>query len=193
MKGQIRPESAFGSLLTRLAEESDIIVEIGTFFGNGSTLCLWKGLKRPEQRLITFEVDAAKITIAKAFYPAEKRIEFVHGTIVRPEEFQEFRHPNPDAIGFYAPEKAATASAPYRLDAVPEKIGLLVLDGGDWCAEVEMAKLINRTTIIALDDTNPEKSPKNDRNRKFLMGLETWQIVADDLHDRNGYTVARRR
>lgn len=192
--GQILPESEFGKLLTKLAKESEVTCEIGTWFGNGSTLCLYRGMTRPEQRLVTFEVDLTKVMIARNFLKNDPRIEFVHGTIVRSDEFQPFEHPDPKAERFYWPEFSATANAPYRFDAVPEKIDLLVLDGGDWCSEVEFEKLIDRTKVLAMDDTNPSKTPKNSRNRETVLSQpEAWEVVADNQNDRNGYTVARRK
>lgn len=150
-------------------------------------------MTRPDQRLVTFEVDPAKITIARSLLKNDPRIHFVHGTIVLASEFLPLE-PGTTGGQFHGGEYSANAAAPYRFDAVPDEIDLLVLDGGNWCSEVEFNKLIDRTKVVALDDSNREKSSKNWRNREFLLRHpETWEVIADDMEDRNGWIVARRR
>ena len=75
-KGQILPGSPFGDMLTSLAKRSEVIVEIGTWHGLGSTLCLSKGLVRDSQRMWTFEADKRVSAEAKGYY-TDPRIEFV--------------------------------------------------------------------------------------------------------------------
>lgn len=191
-QGQILPGSEFGNLLTRLATEAEVIVEIGTWYGGGSTKCLQLGMIRPGQKLFTVELDAEKARLASSDYLLFKNnISFIHGTIVLPEEFQPFEHPIADSIQFYAPEKEANSKAPYVLDQIPEKIDLLLIDSGEWTGDVEFGKLWKRSRVIALDDTHPEKVNKNVRNRQKLLD-EGWTVIADNLNERNGYFAAKR-
>lgn len=76
--GQILPGSTFGNLLTSLAERSEIILEVGTWHGEGSTRCLASGLCRPEQQLWTVEQDLACYEEARSRH-VDPRIRFVCG------------------------------------------------------------------------------------------------------------------
>lgn len=76
--GQILPESDFGQWLTRISRDCDKIVEIGTWRGMGSTLCIANGLVRPEQLFITIEKDVARWWEAKRRHK-DKRILFLRG------------------------------------------------------------------------------------------------------------------
>lgn len=55
--GQILVDSDFGLDLTRFALLSQNIVEIGTWYGCGSTVCLAKGMVLPNQRMWCVEQD----------------------------------------------------------------------------------------------------------------------------------------
>jgi len=75
-RGQIEPESEFGQELTRLALLSTTIVEIGTWHGEGSTVCLAKGMVRPEQRMWCVEQDPDRWMDASRFHK-DHRIRFI--------------------------------------------------------------------------------------------------------------------
>lgn len=161
--GQILPDSRFGKMLTALAQVVDTIVEIGTWNGGGSTLCLAMGLERPEQRLYTVEADRAMHDTAKARY-SDKRIIFLHGTV--------------------SPMNDSTII----IDQLPSEIDLLLIDGGDGNGSHDLELLWERTEIIALDDT---KEQKNAGNRRFLIG-QHWVELADVQNERNGWSIFKR-
>lgn len=188
--GQIRPGSAFGDLLTRLARHSETIVETGTWRGLGSTYCFYLGLERPSQRLFTVELCEEQHREAMGYYD-DPRITFLHGTLVLPEEVPPFDYPDPDYRYYYEKEIALNAQAPYVLDRIPERIDLLLIDGGFWSAQTEYAKLADRSKIIALDDTNAARESKNVRNRTKLLKAG-WKVLGDQLEDRNGWAVFER-
>lgn len=77
-KGQILPGSNFGKVLTELAREAENIVEIGSWYGQGSTKCLANGLIRPSQRMWTIEQDPTVHAEAKSYYD-DPRITFIRG------------------------------------------------------------------------------------------------------------------
>lgn len=187
--GQINVGSVFGDLLTKLAIESETIVELGTHTGEGSTVCLAKGLVRDTQRMWTVEQDEGLWERAKANYN-DPRITFLRGRIVA-DGFIEFIHPDPDMIVSYRWEKGVFLGAPNVADQLPEKIGLLLLDAGEWSSSAEMDLLLPRCTIIALDDCNPKRAVKNARNRLLLIN-EGWESIYDELWDRNGAAIFRR-
>ncbi len=77
-RGQVDPDSPFGRALTVEAIQAETIVEIGTWFGLGSTKALADGLVRPSQHLYTVEVDPGRSAEAQARYH-DNRITFLVG------------------------------------------------------------------------------------------------------------------
>lgn len=132
--GQILPGSVFGDLLTALAKQSERIVEIGTWHGLGSTLCLSRGLVRPAQLMWTVEQDKAMWEEAQCRYRTKPRIMFLnmHGV---------------DALGH-----------------LPAKIDLMLFDGHDDQTDGEFDLYLPRLTrFVALDDTNTRKNERQVR------------------------------
>lgn len=191
-QGQITPDSRFGELLTKYASESETIVELGTHTGEGSTVCLAKGLARDTQRMWTVEQDEGLWEKAKTQWN-DPRITFLRGRIVEAQGFIDFLHPDPDMIVSYRWEKGVFLEAPNVADQLPEKIDLLLLDAGEWTSSAEMDLLLPRCSgVIALDDCNPLRAVKNVRNRLLLIN-EGWVKIYDDLNDRNGCSIFRRK
>ena len=140
--GHIMPDSNFGQALTRIANFSNTIVEIGCWRGDGSARCLASGLIRPEQRMWSVDIDPEMIAEARSRNPDE-RITFLCGTVLKPEECDGYNSPlmktaRRPLIPEYNPardealqEMRECAKAPCVFDQLPEKIDLLLLDGGD--------------------------------------------------------------
>lgn len=188
--GQIRPGSPFGEMLTKLARQSEIIVETGTWHGLGTTLCLYKGLERPSQHIYTVELNLGRHLEAKGYYN-DPRITFIHGTLVLQSEVPPCTCDLPGYRPQYEEEKLLNSTAPYVLDRIPDSIDLLLIDSGFWAGLVEFNKLGPRANVIALDDTNPSVEVKNVRTRKYLIE-QGWTVLADRQDDRNGWFVAQR-
>lgn len=133
-KGQILPGSEFGDLLTELAKQCERIVEIGTWHGLGSTLCLSRGLVRTTQRLWTIEQSYEMWTEARGYYPREHRMRFL------------------------------CAHAVDVIDELPNGIDLVLLDGHDEQTDFEFDLLLPKLTrFVALDDTNVRKNQRQVR------------------------------
>ena len=77
-----------------------------------------------------------------------------------------------------------------RFDAVPDTIDLLILDGSDYTTYPEWQKLKDRTDIVILDDAALRKCAKI---RQEVIDSKDYDILADDLADRHGYTIARKK
>jgi len=188
--GQILPGSKFGNVLTDLAKQATFIVEIGTWHGEGSTRCLANGLTRPEQRLWTVESDKAVHEGAKARY-SDPRITFLYGVVARVEDMDLAKSPtDPKRQPLWLAERDNLARHPNVLDQLPEKIDLLLLDGGEFTSDADLKALEERSTVIALDDIRRESAWKNFRNLMHLR--QKWPIVAIDKEDRNGWVVFKR-
>lgn len=76
--GQVLPDTRLGHWLTALAAQSSVIVEIGTWKGLGSTLCIANGLCHSKQHFYTIEADEACWNEARSRYN-DSRIHFVKG------------------------------------------------------------------------------------------------------------------
>jgi hypothetical protein len=71
------------------------------------------------------------------------------------------------------------------LNQIPEKIDLLLLDGGEFSTYPEWLKLRDRSTIIMLDDTTVTKCKKiNDE----LKSSENYTLVFETFEG-NGFSV----
>lgn len=165
-QGQILPESTFGKALTKLAEQCDVIVEIGTWNGLGSTKCLANGLIRNSQKLFSVESDETMFNKARNLY-SDDRIIFLNGTV------------------------SAMNDTQIVLSQLPEKIDCLLIDGGDVTGASDLDTLIDRITkFIALDDTAPGHE-KNSGNRSRLVE-SGWYVIVDELTERNGFAIFQR-
>jgi predicted O-methyltransferase YrrM len=130
-KGQILPDSEFGDLLTSLATQSQTILEIGTWHGKGSTLCLARGLKRPDQHMWTVDRDKAVWEEARGYYKHEPRITFLNARTVD------------------------------VLTQLPIEFDLVLFDGADEDTNEEFDLLLPRLNrFVALDDTNVQKNER---------------------------------
>jgi hypothetical protein len=75
------------------------------------------------------------------------------------------------------------------LDILPEKIDLLILDGGEFSSLAEFNKLKDRTKYFILDDTNPIK---NFEVANIMRADDNYQILFDDSNDRNGFLISKK-
>jgi len=164
-RGQILPGSAFGDALTRLAQAAETIVEIGTWHGLGSTLCLARGLVRPTQRFWTIEADPNVFEGARKCYK-DNRIIWICGTVTPMND------------------------RPIIIEQLPERIDLLLIDGGDGNGLPDFMALHQRSTIIALDDTN-DQCVKGQESRRLLIEWK-WKCLIDDQQNRNGWSIFQR-
>ena len=188
MQGQINLDSPAGQMIRDYAAREDVhtIVEIGTWNGRGSTMCVIEGLKdKTEYSFTTLEADPRMYETALNLKPDFSGVNYVYGTIVKPDEFytenlQEHEQPwLIDAI-------AISTSAPLAMHHIPETIDLLVLDGCEFATRAEFLKLKGRTRHIFLDDNSIRK---NTLNRKDLLEDNRFETVADHPTDRNGWAM----
>ena len=74
---------------------------------------------------------------------------------------------------------------------VPKMFDLVLLDGGEFTTWYEYLELKDRCTVLALDDTNVAKC------RRIVEDLKAqpdrWEILLDNVTERNGTVIAHRR
>lgn len=182
-QGQILHGTELGDELTRLALNSDTIVEIGTWNGRGSTQCLRSGLVRPTQHIWTIETNEECHNYAKRIHEDEPRITFLLGTIVTGKEI--FPAPSGSDQSAFESESKQNDASPLVFDELPERIDLLFVDGGAFSGFAEVSKLYQRSKIIVLDDIF---DTKNDRSCEMLSNMKNWKML-ECRNDRNGWAV----
>ena len=209
MQGQINIGTNLGDHILKLAQRKDVstIVEIGTWNGLGSTLCVLEAIKNTNKVFITIEAYQNMQLLAEDNLKAYKvnmgdRFQILHGTIVTQKDMgwidinkikdEVNRGIAPSEIHpehlklWLACDLEAIANSPYLYDQIPGQIDMLILDGGEYSTYPEWLKLKDRTKIFVLDDT---KYLKCKRIREEMIVSGKYKVIADDQNDRNGYTI----
>jgi hypothetical protein len=197
MAGQINLGTPYGNLIYDLTRREDVntIVEIGTWNGEGSTMCVIKSLMdlKIKKEFISLELYPDMYEKANLFLSKYKDyVTLLNGRIIEYEDAFWFDH---NSINFMSDEHARLY---YKKDLVylkttidvfekiPEKIDLLILDGGEYTTYPEWVKLKDRTKIVVLDDS---KILKCSKIRQEILDSGNYQILYDNLNVRNGFSV----
>ncbi len=188
-QGQILRESPMGSWLSALASDPEVlsILEIGTWKGLGSTMLLHSAVAgRADSPLVqSLEADAEMHRIARGNVPNDGRVDLIYGTIVSPNELDDWELSNVEK-DWFAADSNAISKAPYVLKIIPQRIDLLLLDGGEFSSFVEFRLLEKRISKwLMLDDINFRK---NKKAHEFLSRDESWKLVVAG-QDRHGWAV----
>jgi len=203
--GQINRGSSLGEIIYNFCLQEDIktIVEIGTWNGMGSTKCIYDAVsvKNDKYMVYTLECNEDFYKICLENYknlPKLDDFNFILGTIIDPEE-------NIDPISNFDDKFFTQCSREFQstwrnedienckkvknvMNLIPEKIDLLILDGGEFSGLSEYRRLKDRTTYFILDDTN---SIKNNEVAKIMRDSDEFDILHDS-NDRNGYLVSKK-
>lgn len=189
-KGQILPGTAFGDLLTELAKACNgPVLEIGSWHGQGSTVCLAEGLVQKYAGLISVELNPDRAREAAEFYVANQGVMVLAGYVAAPK-YHPYLWPKPDHEN-YKHDLVGTLDARNVLAELPERIGLCLFDGGDYCGVWDWFKLVERCEVVALDDICANKNWLPDR---IMSGQpERWECLRREPGDRHGWAVYKRR
>lgn len=164
--GEVTLSSGFGQALSDAASQCDIIIEIGSGFGEGSTACLASRLKHGGK---LFAVEAAKerAEACRLAYIRNPQVHVFHGVIssgalMTREEVTS--HPLFGSIEghynqCYDKEQDSYATAPNVRSKLPQKTDMIVLDGGEFSTWGDWQVLKDTMPrIVALDDVNVVKT-----------------------------------
>lgn len=209
MAGQINLGTSAGNLIKKLSERPDVntIVEIGTWNGLGSTICVLSGIKKTKKKFISIELyqemhDVAKLNLTKHL----SEINLICGTIINVADLEWFDHSIIDAMlkkdelcidGIHIPhakewfnkDVETIRHAPNVEHLLPDEIDFLILDGGEYSTYPEWIKLKSRTKILFIDDTTLLKGAKI---RSEVIASREYKTIMDDQKDRYGYSVFER-
>jgi hypothetical protein len=214
MPGQVNLGSGLGTALFELARlpEVQTALEVGTWNGEGSTLCIASGLAETSGRLYSIELDAGMYRQAVDYYAHDDfPVELIHGCPLSAEAFRPFgtylaggqvtQHEKDDPglyERWYTNELELARIAPEKmvLKRIVDQAGnldLVFLDGGEFTSDAEFEYLEPHISgFIVLDDTNPLGSIKNSASRIRILESPCWDVVSDELYDRAGWMVARK-
>lgn len=203
--GQINRGSNLGEIIYHLCLQDDIkvIVEIGTWNGMGSTKCVYDSVSVKKEDFLVYTLECNEEFYNKCLenyknLPKLDNFNFILGTIVEPEEnidpisnfddrfFQQYSR---KIQSTWRNEDVENCKKTKNvLDIIPEKIDLLILDGGEFSGLSEYQKLKDRSTYFVLDDTNVIK---NYEVANLIRNSSDFQVLHDS-NERNGFLVAKK-
>ena len=202
--GQIALQSAEGRMIVELLQKEcgkriKTIVEIGTWNGLGSTMCILQGIQGKDARFWSLECnkekhDAALDSLSDVI---DERVKLLWGSIVDISGVTSDRYlskfpslAESDTLKqWFKVDLENCAACPNVLDDLPEEIDLLLLDGGEFTTLYEFSVLFDRCTrYIVLDDTLIDKCREV---RKLLTANFEWSETVC-LDSRNGFSIFER-
>jgi hypothetical protein len=175
------------------ASDADVrtIVEIGTWNGLGSTVCLLTGFQERRgastANFLSLEANLDMYNEAKKNLGDPWSESLIWGSIVDPDmlDTSDLSH---DEVNWMVADKDSIAAAPFVLDNLPPSIDLLLLDGGEFSSWAEFVTLKDRLSKwLFLDDTHVRK---NRAVRDWALNSpESPFISVFESDDRNGWSV----
>jgi hypothetical protein len=203
MTGQINLDSKLGKIIFNIVKDVDIknIVEIGTWNGYGSTQCIKQSIidnNKKDYLVYSLEINESMYNIAKINHDLPN-FHLLLGRIISEMDlnwfnWNEYFNSNDGYYdGGFSKRKWLEEDIQNMrkvenvLQLIPENIDLLILDGGEFSTYPEYIKIGNRSKVIILDDTNVFKCRKI---REELLESNDYEILYDELNDRNGFLVA---
>ena len=193
IQGQINRGSKLGEIIYNLSRQLDVnnIVEIGAYNGGGSTKCIYDAVIGKLNKYVwSLECNRLRLEEAKinlGFLTSNFKL--IHGTIVDYKELLPIMDTleNETLKTWLKEDLDWLRVTPNVLNQLPNKIDLLIIDGGEFSAQKEFDKLWEKSHYIILDDTN---AIKNKDVRKFILSKPNkFRIIEDNIVDRNGFLV----
>jgi hypothetical protein len=176
-----------------MREDVKNIVEIGTWYGLGSTKCVIDGIidSNVNKSFTSVELYPEMYEIAKSnlkdYLPY---VNMLNGSIINYDEMFWFDFDDLDKKVYirewYDNDLEKMKTSKNVLSEIPKEIDLLILDGGEFSTYPEWNKLKNRTKIVVLDDTNYHKCSKIVQEILDDVNYKSLHVVKDD---RNGFCV----
>jgi hypothetical protein len=165
IQGQILSESERCKLISKILQNYNCkkVVEIGTWKGLGSTLCILNSMSQ-DSEFITLESNKTFYDIAKQnLISYQEKLKMIYGRIVSIEEVNQFVSTlslDHERQIWLKDDISNLNSSPNVIDEIFNEIDFLLLDGGEFSTYNEWTKLKDRTKIVALDDINEIKTNK---------------------------------
>jgi hypothetical protein len=193
--GQIVRGSNLGEIIYNFTKREDVknIVEIGTWFGLGSTKCIIDGIidSISKKKFVSVELYSEMYDIAKQNLTEYLQyVDLMNGSIIDYEEIFWFDHETLNKNDehyrlWYNKDLEKLKNSKNVLNDIPSEIDLLVLDGGAYSTYPEWNKLKDRTKIVIIDDINEFKS------KKIVDEILQKNYISHNIvrNERNGYGI----
>jgi hypothetical protein len=192
--GQINENTERWSLIKNQLDSDEImnVVEIGTWKGMGSTLCIVKN-KRQHSNFISLESNLEHHEIAKQnLLDYSNDVKLIYGRIVEIDDVKSFvenLNLSEEQKVWLANDLKDFENAPNVYNILPERIDFLLLDGGEFSTYNEWTKLKNLTSIVALDDTRALKCSKIVDE---LLNDTSYELVSS-TNEGNGFSIFKKK
>lgn len=198
-RGQINIDQDFGKIIYDLASnaENKTFVDIGTWNGLGSTRCFIEGMKSNiESVLYTIENNSEKYEHAKSMWASSIKefslnVNFLNGSLIKNDDIDRWLDENKIELDetqqYWLTIDKANSTKNLIIDC--DYIDILLIDGSDYSGYLELILLKDISKYILLDDV---KSLKNEMSRKYLLDSNDFELISEDLHSRNGYSVFKK-
>jgi|694.fasta_scaffold19079_8 hypothetical protein len=192
--GQINETTKRWELLQEIIKNNNFksIVEIGTWKGMGSTLAVLKS-KQDNTKFISLESNIDFFSIAeKNLNSFKNEFELLFGRIVEIDEVLSYVSEfslSSEQNQWLSEDIQNFKNCPNVLDKLPEKIDLLILDGGEFSTYIEWNKLKDRVSFIVLDDIYVLKCNKIYNE---LLGDDSYVLI-DKTDEGNGFCIFKKK
>ena len=203
--GQINRGSNLGEYIYQMVLQDDIktIVEIGTWNGMGSTKCVYDAIIDKNDNSVFYTIECNEHFHKQCIdnyknLKITENFNFLLGTIINTDEYlnplinfkDDFfkSHSRDEQYSWYVEDINNCKNVNNVLNLIPDKIDLLILDGGEFSSLSEFNKLKDRSKYFILDDTN---CIKNYEVSNIMRNSDEYEIIADS-NERNGYLISKK-
>ena len=199
-RGQIMRDQEMGKIIYDLScdSENQILVDIGTWNGLGSTRCFIEGMfNNKSAKLYTIENNIEMYEFAKNYWMEKLEdhnldVNFICGSLVSNDEIDVFLNEksvrlNEQQEYWLSIDKTNTQEI---IDIIWEKIDVLLIDGSEFTGFSEMMKLKDLSKYIVLDDT---RAIKNMYTREYLLNSPDFSLISENANYRNGYSLFKNK
>lgn len=190
IQGQMLPTTERGILIKKLITKykPETIVEIGTWKGMGSTMCILESINY-KCNFISFESNKSFYEIAKTnLINYLDKVELIYGTLVSVDDILNFlsdKTLNNEQQSWLKEDIEWIEKCEIVFDKIPQKIDFLLLDGGEFSTYPEWKKLKSRTYIVALDDIRVLKTSKI---YSELISDDEYELI-NEVNEGNGFAI----
>lgn len=195
-RGQVTKDTKIGHWITFLSSlpETKTILDIETWSGSGTTLCIANGVKsRRDLGVDSVEVIGLELNRELAFMAAKRLKDFpfvsvVYGTLVSAHELDQDSLSAEERV-WLANDLEMMSEAPVVIEDIPLSLDLVILDGGEFSTYSEFVLLKNRLVKwLVLDDVRVRK------NKRVFEELQCDPkfVLVDEDNERNGVAIFMR-
>jgi len=205
MQGQVNRGSTLGNIIYNMCKQDDIktIVEIGTWNGMGTTKCIYDAIVDSKKtNYLVYSLESNKSFYNEAInnfnnFPKIINFNLLLGRIINPEDMLNIDNADDKFFSIHSKniQKEWLKEDIYNcnnvecvLDMLPQKIDLLILDGGEFSTLAEFNILKDKTTYFILDDT---LALKNFEVSNIMRNDKKYEILFDEPNDRNGFLISK--